>query len=578
MTPDVAQPALARRLVMARTQVLRAQWPITLAHALVGWVLWRDGLETAAAAWFVAMTGGNLARSWQLPRLSADTEEEARRVSRIAFNWLVVIGLLRPVPVLLTLLGPDTQGLYLITMVMLGLTVGGAPNLAGLMHLYDVWAAPLFLAFSGVWLARADIEGIAIALLLAMFFFVLRSYVRDYGAVLAREMTWAEQLRVERDRAEEAIVARGRFFAAASHDLRQPIAAMRWYGEAVQEHARLLDHAGLKQIGEGIARAMARADPLLAQYLEISQLQAHETALPLGTVDLAALLRQTAEAWAPQARERGLALVVEAPEVVALAQGNEGALRRILDNLVANAIKFTPAGRVSLAVGAAAPGAWRVSVSDTGIGIAPEDQGRVFDDFFQIGNAARAGDKGVGLGLSIARRHAERLGSSLRLISKLGQGSRFEFDLAAADGELAPASVHPDEPSLVVGLRALVVDDDVDVQQALKSRLEARGWTVRTASAADDALRLWRGGWRPDIVLADYRLDDEHSGVDLVAALRAEGCEAPALIITGDTAPERLAQLARSGLEVLHKPVSDALLVQAVARLLKDPGSRRASA
>lgn len=570
MTPETAQSALARRLVMARAQVLRAQWPITLAHALVAWVLWRDGLATAAAAWFVVMTGVNLARSWQLPKLSAVTEEEAQRVSRIAFNWLVAIGLLRPVPVLLTLLGHDAQGLYLITMVMLGLTVGGAPNLAGLMHLYDVWAAPLFLAFCGVWLARADVEGIAIALLLAMFFFVLRSYVRDYGAVLAREMTWAEQLRVERDRAEEAIVARGRFFAAASHDLRQPIAVMRWYGEAVEEHARQLDHAGLNQIGEGIARAMARADPLLAQYLEISRLEAHEAALPLSAVDLRALLQQTAEAWAPQARERGLAVVVDAPEVATLALGNEAALRRILDNLVANAIKFTPAGTVTLAAEAGAPGRWHVSVSDTGIGIAPADQHQVFDDFFQIGNAARAGDKGVGLGLSIARRHAERLGSSLRLSSMPGQGSRFEFELAAAGGGSGRVAAVAEDASdrLPAALKFLVVDDDVDVQQALKARLEARGSTVRTASASGEALSVWRGGYRPDLVLADYRLGDEKTGAELIAALRAEGCEAPALIITGDTAPDRLAALARSGLEVLHKPVNDALLVQTVQRLL----------
>ena len=578
MTPEQAPPALARRLFMARTQMLRSQGPIALSHAVVAWVLWRDGLAVAAAAWFVAITAVNLARSWHLLRLTAGTEEEALHASGVALNWLVVIGLLRPIPVLLTLLGHDAQGLYLITLVMLGLTVGGAPNLAGLMHLYDVWTAPLFLAIGGVWLARANIEGVAIALLLAMMFFLLRSYVRDYGAVLAREMTWAEQLRVERDRAEEAIVARGRFFAAASHDLRQPIAAMRWYGEAVEEHARLLGHEGLKQIGEGIARAMARADPLLAQYLEISRLEAHETALPLSAVDLGALLRQTADAWAPQARQQGLSIRVDSPD--ALGLGDEPSLRRILDNLMANAIKFTPAGSVTLAVEAATPGRWRVSVSDTGVGIAPADQGHVFDDFFQIGNAARASEKGVGLGLSIARRHAERLGSSLRLTSALGQGSRFEFELAAADAEpvavAAPALAPQD--SLPAELKFLVVDDDVDVQQALKSRLEARGWTVRTASTLGDGLMLWRGGFMPDVVLADYRLGDEHTGAELIAALRSEGCEAPSLIITGDTAPDRLVQLARNGLEVLHKPVSDALLVQTVERLLKAPGIRRLAA
>lgn len=578
MTPAEAQPAFTRRLFMARAQTLRSQLPIAIAHAVVAWALWRDGLGAAGTAWFAVITGVNLARSRHLLRLTADSDEQARHAARVALNWLILIGLLRPVPVLLTLLGPRVEDLYLITLVMLGLTVGGASNLAGLMRLYDAWTAPLFLALGGVWLARANVEGGVLALLLGMMFFLIRGFVRDYGAVLVREMDLAEQLRLQRDRAEDAIVAKGRFFAAASHDLRQPIAAMRWYGEAVEEHARMLDHAGLKQIGEGIARAMARADPLLAQYLEISRLEAHEAALPLVAVDLGTLLQQTAAAWAPQADQRGLDLVVDAAPT-AIALGDEASLRRILDNLVANAIKFTPSGTVTLAVEAAAPGRWRVSVSDTGIGIAPADHARVFEDFFQIGNAARASEKGVGLGLSIASRHAGRLGSSLRLSSALGQGCRFELDLAAAQaGPVPSAPTHPPADGLPAALKFLVIDDDVDVQHALQSRLEARGWTVRTGSKGEDALALWREGFAPDVVLADYRLGDDRTGVELIAALRAEGCEAPALIITGDTEPERLAQLARSGLEVLHKPVSDAVLVQTVARLLKAPENRRCAA
>lgn len=574
MTAASAQPALGRRLVMARAQLLRSQWPIGMAHALVAWALWRDGLALAAGVWLGSITAVYLVRGWQLPRLSANTDEEAQRVIRIGLNWLVVIGLLRPVPVLLTLLTPDGHGLHLITMVMLGLTVGGTLNLAGLMHFYDVWAGPLFLAFCGVWLARGGVEGVAIGVLLAMMFVLLRSFVRDYGAALARETASAEQLRVERDRAEEAIVARGRFFAAASHDLRQPIAAMRWYGEAVEEHARLLGHAGLKQIGEGIARAMARADPLLAQYLEISRIEAHETPPVLSAVDLGSLLRQTAEAWEPQVRAQGLGIEVELPSIAPFAQGDEASLRRILDNLVANAIKFTPAGGVTLAAAAAGPGRWCVSVSDTGIGIAPADQGRVFDDFFQIGNAARTSQRGVGLGLSIARRHAERMGSALRLDSVPGQGSRFAFELAVADKpQSVPAPVAGPQDELPAGLKFLLVDDDVDVRQALKSRLDARGWLARTASTIDEALTLWRDGFTPDVILADYSLAEDRTGVDLIAALRAAGCTAPAVIITGDTAPQRLAELARSGLDVLHKPVSDTLLVQTLQRLLAVPAA-----
>lgn len=583
---STADEALARQVGMARDQIRRSQWPVTLAHAFVAWVLWRDGQGVTAALWLLAITTLNAGRSVHLQRQRSDSPEHLVRAGRSMTWWLAAIGLLRPVPVLLADQHGSIHSQYLITMVMIGLTVGGAANLAGVTRLYLVWSAPLFAVLSAVWLARGGVEGVGIAVLLVMMFSLLGTYVRDYGRVLGREMALADSLRHERDRAEDAIVARTRFFAAASHDLRQPVAALRWYGEAVAEHARQLDSDRLAAIGEGIAAAVARAEPLLNQYLEISRLEAGVGALPPNeadvpaAVDITALLRDVRQHWLAEAERRGLQLAVDleassAAKLPALLV-DEQALRRILDNLVGNALKFTAKGRVTLSARpiSSAPVRWRLAVEDTGCGIAPEHHQRVFDDFFQVGNRGRSAEHGVGLGLAIARRYSERLGARLHVSSTPGTGSCFMLDLPVGN-ETAPESTQevvesapsaPPQHGAAAGARVLLVDDDEGVRRSLDALLSTHGWSVTAVAGLDDALRAWHDHPRATVVVLDHRLADGVTGAEVLARLRADGCSAPALFLTGDTEPQRLTDLAQLGIPVLHKPVSEAQLLHTLQR------------
>lgn len=452
----VTDTALLAQLATARGQVRRSLWPVALAHALVVALLWPQGLGPAAATWWCAVTAVNVARSARARRLADGATPTAQL--RSMGRWLLLMGLLEPVPLLLCAWRASLESQYLVSMLLLGLTVGGVSNLAGLLRLYLLWALPLCLTLMGLWLARGGIEGWGIAVLVLLFFGLLGSYVRDYGALLRREREAAEALRLERDRATAAVHARSQFFLAASHDLRQPLGAIRWYGEAVVEHARLLQHDTLADIGAGLARAVARTEPMLAQLLEVGQLDApgaaDDTADAPAPVALAGLLHSLAEAWQPEARTRGLALTLELDPALGAAQvcSSEAGLRRILDNLIGNALKFTPRGAVSLSlqhVADASPapdgsapahaGRVRVSVRDTGVGIAPEHLPRLFDDFYQVPQAGRGAARGVGLGLAIARRHAQRLGLALQVHSVPGQGSCFACELPL----LAPPSLSP---------------------------------------------------------------------------------------------------------------------------------------
>lgn len=435
-----ADATLQAQLATARAQVRRSLLPVAVAHALVAWLLWQQGVGLATAAWWLLVTGVNAARSWHGERVARHAAPDRQRRHMAA--WLLLLGLLEAAPLLLLqAAGASQDSQYLVTMVLLGLTVGGVSNLAGQLRLYLPWAAPLCAVLVLQWASRGDALGPGVAVLVLLLFGLLGSYVRDYGAILDRERRLAEDLRQERDRAKAAVLTRSQFFMAASHDLRQPLGAIRWYSEAVSEHARLLEHDTLADIGSGLLRAVDRTEPMLAQYLEIGQLDARADAPApsdaAAPVDLIALLRSLHEEWLPQAQASGLALqlAIDAALGPALAvHAGEAGLRRMLDNMLANALKFTPEGTVTLSaqpLHGAGCGRLpiRVSVRDTGIGIEPEHLPHLFDDFYQALNPSRSASRGAGLGLGIARRHAQRLGLTLQVESTPGQGSCFWFDV-----------------------------------------------------------------------------------------------------------------------------------------------------
>lgn len=433
----MSEAALAAQFATARAQVRRSLLPVAIAHALVAGLLWHAGICWPAIAWWCAVVTVNVLRSRHVDRLAARGETLAHQLRHMG-AWLLVLGLLEAVPLLLLqAAGAEADARYLVTMILLGLTVGGVSNLAGQVGLYLLWALPLCAVLMAQWLARADAVGAGVALLVAMLFGLLGSYVRDYGLILRRERQLSDALRQERDRTRAAAVARSRFFMAASHDLRQPLGALRWYGEAVAELARQRSDDTLTGLSQGLLRALARTEPMLAQYLEIGRLETEPSPAPptagWPVVHVAALLTAVQEEWSPNAAARALALDLQIDPALAQAccQVDEAGLRRVLDNLLGNALKYTPEGRITLraVLLAGQSRLVKLSVADTGVGIAAAHLPHLFDDFYQGHNAARRPEQGVGLGLAIARRHAERMGTTIQVTSEPGRGSCFSFEL-----------------------------------------------------------------------------------------------------------------------------------------------------
>lgn len=373
----------------------------------------------------------------------------------------------------------------------------------------------------------------------------------------AQLVTALDHMRAARDWAESANRSKSSFLAAASHDLRQPIHALGLYLGALRQRA--LD-VPTRDIVERMHRSVSALDSLLNSLLDVSRIDAGALVPQPRAFDLEALLRRLGDEFAPEAAERGLRFALRvgaAPRPVA-AHSDPLLAERVLRNLIANAVKYTRHGGVLVSCRwrRGDPAHWRVEVWDTGPGIAPEERERVFEEFYQGGNAARDRRGGLGLGLSIVRRLARLLKLPLALHSQPGRGTRFALDLPATrEVDAAPppitlaASLH--------GTVVAVIEDDVEVREAMQTLL--RGWScvVVDGEDADTVLRQAQLASRvPQAVIADLRLRDGRDGVVEVSRLRAAlGAELPALLVSGDSAPERVRLMAASGLPWLSKPV-----------------------
>ena len=347
---------------------------------------------------------------------------------------------------------------------------------------------------------------------------------------------------------DEANQAQSRFLAAASHDLRQPVVAIGLLLGLARERAQGLDLRGLLDRAQEATRAL---EDLVRGLLDLSRLDDAPAAGRVQTVALQTLFQAVAVHEQPAAQAKGLQLRMR-PTALQVSS-DPLLLEQILRNLVGNAIRYTTKGGVLVAARASAGGV-RLQVWDTGRGIAPADQRRVFQAFVQLHNPGRDRRQGQGLGLAIVQRSADLLRHPLDLRSVPDRGSCFTLLLPPAT-EALPIAATPVGPARPLqGRTVWLLDDDPAVLDALAERLQAWGAEVQchvSLTELDD--RLSRSRCAPDWLLTDHRLT-RADGTVAIAHLRARWGAVPALLITGDTAPAVMAQFSALALDVLYKP------------------------
>ncbi len=386
--------------------------------------------------------------------------------------------------------------------------------------------------------------------------------------ISARKRSDAE-LHAAMSLAEDASRAKTRFLAAASHDLRQPTHAL---GMFVARLGQLEHNTETSHLIERLDTSVQVMRDLLDALLDISRLDAGAVPVNLQAFMLSEVFEQLKTELALVAAEKGLSLRVRPCNAWVLSDPVQ--LRRILLNLLSNALRYTRAGNVLLACRVKDGGhsAW-IEVWDTGIGIAPEHQAEVFREFYQVDNLARERSKGLGLGLNIVQRTARLLGHRLELCSRPGQGSRFriEVPLTAPAKKTDRRGPGRDQSSNdLVGLLVHVIEDDTLARAGLVNLLLSWGASVAEAPNLAVALDQLREGLQPDLIVSDYRLPDKQNGIEAVRRLRLSAQkEIPACLISGDTDPELILAAKEVGLTLMHKPVRPAKLRSLIGRLAK---------
>lgn len=402
---------------------------------------------------------------------------------------------------------------------------------------------------------------------------ILQADINRMSAAL-RELQRDMQRRVEaataelakqKAAAEQANVAKSRFLAAASHDLRQPMHALGLYVAALKPQLEGRDAA--QTLGK-IEATVSAMEELFNAILDVSKLDAGVIVPQRQPVALAALFERLRGDFQAEALSRGLRLRVRSQPLHVV--GDPILLDRILRNLLSNALRYTRKGGVLLAARRRGKGV-RVQVWDTGVGIAAEHLPRIFQEFYQVDNPQRDRSQGLGLGLAIVERIARLLGYQIEVRSRPGRGTVFSLDIP----ELAPAVAGetPDMPVEAGQLRGLVVvvDDDTLILDALPALLER--WGLSVVAAADVEGLIGRLPRAPDLVITDYRLAGGATGFTVVDRLAGVYGPSPVVIITGDTGQETLATIAARGYPLLHKPVKPARLRAVVQRLLATKGT-----
>jgi signal transduction histidine kinase/CheY-like chemotaxis protein len=478
----------------------------------------------------------------------------------------------------------SAAGSILAMSVVTGMAAGAVSTQSPVLPIFVAFiTAEMAVTIAKLWSMPApDYHVIGVGAVLysaAMLGQARNSFVATRAAIELRfeNVELVEQLRVEADKAraasltaehaqqqaEQANLAKSRFLAAVSHDLRQPIHAQGLFLNVLADTD--LD-ARQQYVVANIRAAATAAGDMLHTLLDFSRIEAGAVTPNVQAFRLQPLLNKIEAEFMPQADAKHLAYRSRETDLVATS--DQALVELILRNLVSNAIRYTHHGGVLVACRKRG-GSVVLEVYDTGIGIEASQQQEIFREFHQLGNPERDRHKGLGLGLAIVEGLGRTLGHTVSLSSVPGRGSVFRLVLPMANAtDIKPGNTAQPQLPRKNRIRILLVDDDEAVRIGTKKQLLKWGFECDAVESAEEGLAVAKNH-PPSLVISDYRLRDHHTGAEVVSTLRTElNPLLPALLITGDTAPERIQEAMSYCIPLLHKPVSPSELYRAIVESL----------
>lgn len=476
----------------------------------------------------------------------------------------------------------DTDAALLISMTLPAMVAGSTASLSVLLPAYFAFAIPTLLLIA-YRLLTFDNRVFVAAGVLTLLFLVANLI---FGRNINRSIVESIKLRFEnigllenfrqqkyradaaRKKAEHANIAKSKFLAAASHDLRQPLHTLSLFVDVLKESKSDRERASLFPRIDLSLEALRK---LFDALLDLSRLDAKVVKPEISHFDSTELLESLMMEFKQAAGKKNLYIKIHAAAAIVIS--DRLLLERVLRNLLSNAIRYTDSGGILLSTRLRGDTVL-LQVWDSGIGIPKQSQQEVFVEFQQLHNAHRDRTEGLGLGLALVQRLCLLLRHPLELRSQPGRGSVFSIRVPSGS-----ASLSVDKRSTIRahggdfnGRSILVIDDECGVLDAMQALLSKWGCEVVIAESLDDAVaELNKRQITPDLVLSDLRLRDGATGIEAIEGVRHQfGDSIPGVLITGDTEPSRIKIAKESGYELLQKPLRPAHLRAVIQHYYSD--------
>ena len=399
--------------------------------------------------------------------------------------------------------------------------------------------------------------------LLGHQFFLKQIMLEDEGVKLA------ENYKLAKIEAEQALQAKNQFLTTASHDLRQPVHAM---GFLIESLLRRNKDITIQPALNDLKQSVRSVTQMFNSLLDLSKIESGNVALHPSSIDLSALIQEITTTFSEEAHTKNLEIRIRLPKKMAVTHADRTLLNQSIMNLMHNALRYTKHGGVLIAVRKRGKD-WQVDIWDTGIGVAKQDQDHIYSPFFRNELAWQIDSAGHGLGLSVVARCCQMMGCQYGFSSHLNKGSHFWLRLPTqVEHPLPIRMTDPSKPVDVIHPQlsgyCLIVDDDPQVTTAWEALLTSWGVTICCVSSGKQALTALEGGFVPQAIFCDQRLRAGESGFDVLQTLLERNPNAHGAMISGEFSSPELLQAERDGYLVLHKPLEPEQLYIILSRWL----------
>jgi signal transduction histidine kinase len=459
----------------------------------------------------------------------------------------------------------NPESVYLMAALTCGMLAGAIGSTSILLKLYILFSAPFISSFIFRLSSTEHEYHLILSLLMVIYYlmclnmaYILNKRVKESFYLRFENYDVLQALTEQKEIAENANIAKSKFLAATSHDLRQPLHALGFFIDALKVSPEKSEELLIK-----IDSSISNLKELFDALLDISKLDSGIITLHKKHFCIKPILQQIENEFVGEAKRKNLKLIISKSNDTLFT--DPAILHRVIANLISNSIRYTSSGGIELSVRHSNyDNKILISIEDTGIGIEKKEQHNIFTEFYQVNNPERDRNNGLGLGLAIVNKLNQLASFELEIESELNVGSLFNLKVEKGIQKkiIKEISKESYQNKDLLNKNIIVIDDEIEILNAMTYALKNWGCNVLTCESENEAISKIKSlNFNYDIIISDLRLRDNNTGINAINSIfELTKRKTPALLITGDTSPEILAEVKKSGLTLLHKPLKPAQL------------------